>query len=413
MRHTSTTAPASPIQPGPATAMSRIRATPRRIGITAAALSALLLASCTSDPPARPSDDADHRRGTSTTTTTVPVPYLPGSEADAEAYRALRRLDPCALLDPEAGARAVGGTADQLVPGPDPAECTLDVLPEGAKSSVDAWTVTAEVGVSFDDSDSELGGAKPQSIPNAPDNSFYQEESYSGSDCTIVRPLDSQYGDGYGIELEVQAPILAETPSQPPCDVAARYLESTTDRWLQPATRSDKLTEPRLPLAEQDPCAATTAIGDALGKEVRATPDTLYTCRIVITGPAGDTTDHPTGTAPVTPRTPSDTAPTKPTGPASGDPSGSEASVEVRFTITGDPASREPSNGIEPVTIAGHGGSLDRSLTDKCVVQIATTDTITVDTRDGESVQVIGVMAPSCETARQLAATVVETVTHR
>ncbi|MFL6125069.1 MAG: hypothetical protein ACJ73U_36295 [Actinophytocola sp.] len=325
----------------------------------------------------------------------------------------MRRLDPCALLHPEAGASAVGGTADQLVPGPDPAECTLDVLPEGAKSSVDAWTVTAEVGVSFDDSDIELGGVKPQPIPGAPNNSFYQEESYSGSDCTIVRPLDNQYGDGYAIELEVQAPILAETPSQPPCDVAIRYLQSTADRWLQPATRSDKLTEPRLPLAEQDPCAATTAIGDALGKEVRATPEALYTCQIVITGPAGDTTDHPGDTAPSAGRAPSDTAPTKPTRPTPGDPATAEEGVEVRFTITGDPASREPSNGVEPVTIAGHVGSLDRSLTDKCVVQIAATDTVTVDTRDGESVQVIGVMAPSCETAQQLAATVLDTVTDR
>jgi hypothetical protein len=379
-------------------------------------LSALLLVSCTSDPPSPRSDDADNRPGETTTTTTVPVPYMPGSETEAEAHRMLRRLDPCALLDPDAGAQAIGGTADQLVPGPDPAECTLDVLPEGAKRSIDAWTVTTAVGVSFDESDIELGGATPQPISGAPDNSFYREESYNGTDCTIVRPLDKKYGDGYGIELEVQAPILAETPPQPPCDIATAYLESTTDRWLEPPARSDKVTEPRLPLAEQDPCAATTAIGEELGREVQASPDSLYTCRVVFAGPAGDTTDRPTDTAPPASRAPADTAPAKPTGPTpDGLPSlpSSEESVEVRFTVAGDPASREPNTGIEPVTITGRMGSLDRSLSDSCVVQVATTDKITVDTQDGERVQVIGVMAPSCETATQLAATVLETVANR
>src|SRR4051794_28634660 len=114
MRHTPTTvAHARPNQRRPATGTSRVCAPQPWIAITAVALSALLLASCTTDPPARPSN-AGHRGGTSTTTTTAPVPYMPGSEDDAEAYRALRRLDPCALLDPDAGARAVGGTADQL-----------------------------------------------------------------------------------------------------------------------------------------------------------------------------------------------------------------------------------------------------------------------------------------------------------
>lgn len=405
MRTTPNTSRAHPVLPVPATSTRRTRAPWCRTLTTAAAiLSALMLASCTADPPSPRSEGADNQRS-ETTTTTVPVPYMPGSEAEVDGHRALRQLDPCALLDPDAGARAVGGSADQLVPGPDPAECTLDVLPEGAKRSVDAWTVTAEVGVSFDDSDIELGGATPQPITGAPDATFYREESFSGTDCTIVRPLDEKYGDGSGIELEVQAPILAETPPQPPCDIAIAYLESTTDRWLEPPVRSDGLTEPRLPLADQDPCAATTAIGEELGREVLASPDSLYTCRIVFTGPADDTTDRPT-----------DTAPAKPTKPAPGDlPSlpSSEDSVEVRFTVTGDPASREPSNGIEPVTIAGRAGSLDRSLSDSCVVQVATTDKITVDTQDGERVQVVGVMAPSCETATQLAATVLEAVADR
>src|SRR5262245_46575191 len=122
-----------------ATSTRRARASWSEILLAAVAmLSAVLLVSCTSDPPASRSEDAAKQRGQTTATSTPPVPYLPGSEADAEAYVALRQLDPCALLDPDAGAQAVGGTADQLVPGPDPAECTLDVLPKGAKRSVDA-----------------------------------------------------------------------------------------------------------------------------------------------------------------------------------------------------------------------------------------------------------------------------------
>jgi hypothetical protein len=403
-----------PVQPLPATSTRRTRASWSEILIAAlAVLSAVLLVSCTSAPPSPNSEDGNKQRSETTTPRATPVPYLPGSEADAEAYAALRQLDPCALLDPDAGAQAVGGTADQLVPGPDPAECTLDVLPDGAKRSVDAWTVTTTMGVSFDSSDTGLGGATPQPIPGAPNNSYYREESFSETDCTIVRPLDKKYGDGYGIELEVQAPILAETSPQPPCDIAVAYLKATTDRWLEPPARSAGLTEPRLPLTEQDPCAATTAIGEQLGRNVQASPESLYTCRVVFTGPAGDATER-ADTRPPTSRTPAEPAkPTSPVPTGLRSESSSEESVEVRFTLTGDPASREPSNGIEPVSIAGRVGSVDRSLSAGCVVQVATTDKVTVDTQDGESVQVVGVMAPDCETATQLAATVLENVVDR
>lgn len=379
-------------------------------------LTVLLISACTPDPPPQ-SENADNRRSETPTTTTVPVPYAGGTEAEAQAYRALRLLDPCALLVPDAGAEAVGGTADQLVPGLDPAECTLDVLPEGAQDSLDAWTVSVEVGVRFDDIDIELG-ATAQPIPGAPEGSFYRQESFSGDDCTIVRPLGERYGDGYGIELEVAAPLLAEAPSQPPCDVAVRYLESTTDRWLEPPARADELTEPRLPLADQDPCAATPAIGDSLGVSVRATPEGLYRCTVILTEPATEPTDGPTGTAPTASRpttdtTPTDSTPGEPSGKAPPAASPVGESVEVSFAITGDPASREPSTGIEPVTIARRVGSLDRSLADSCVVQIAISDTIRVETPDGGRVQVVGVTAPSCETATQVATTVLNVVTDR
>jgi len=355
-----------------------------------------LIAACTPDPPAPPSPGAGDRTS-KTTTTTVRVPYVEGADAEAETFRALRLLDPCALLVPDAGARAVGGTADQLVPGPDPAECTLDVLPEGAQRSVDAWTVSVEVGVSFEDTDLE-SGATPLPIPGTPGDSFYRQKSFSGSDCTIVRPIE----DRAGIELEVQAPILAEAPSQPPCDIAVRYLENTTDRWLDPPVRADGLTVPRLPLAEQDPCAATPAIGQTLDAAVRAQPDNLYSCRVVFTEPVTGATGRPTDT---TPGDQPGTAP--PGGAAVGE------NVEVTFAFTGDPASLEPTGGIEPVTITGHAGSLDRSLTDKCVVQVAINDTVRVETSDGDSVQVIRVTAPSCEMATQVATTVLTTVTDR
>jgi hypothetical protein len=68
---------------------------------------------------------------------------------------------------------------------------------------------------------------------------------------------------------------------------------------------------------------------------------------------------------------------------------------------------------MEPVTIAGQVGSLDRRLADRCVVQVAITGTIRVETRDGASVQVVGVTAPDCETASQVATTVLQTVTDR
>jgi hypothetical protein len=85
----------------------------------------------------------------------------------------------------------------------------------------------------------------------------------------------------------------------------------------------------------------------------------------------------------------------------------------VTFAFTGDPASREPAGGIEPVTIAGRVGSLDRILADRCVVHVAISDTVGVETEDGGRIQVIGVTAPSCETATQVATTVLETVTDR
>jgi hypothetical protein len=365
----------------------------------------MLIAACTPDPPAPPSQDRGTRTSESTTTT-VPVPYVEGDEADAEAFRALRLLDPCALPAPDAGAQAVGGTADQLLPGPDPAECTLDVLPEGAQDSVDAWTVSVEVGVRFDDTDIELG-ATSQPIPGTPEGSFYRQDSFSGSDCAIVRPV----ADGWGIELEVRAPILAEAPSQPPCDVAVRYLENTTDRWLEPPARVDGLTVPRFPLAEQDPCAATPAIAQALGVAARAQPDSLYLCRVVFSAPAAGATDRPTDTAPPASRPPTDPSTGEVTGKAT--PGGASAGeeVEVTFAFTGDPASLEPAGGIEPVTIAGRVGSLDRSLADSCVVHVAISDTVRVATEDGDSVQVIGVTAPNCELATQVATTVLETVT--
>lgn len=370
-----------------------------------ALLMVTLIAACTPDPPAPPSQDADNR---TTETITVPVPYVDGADAEAEAYRALRLLDPCALLAPDAGAQAVGGTADQLLPGPDPAECTLDVLPQGAQDSVDAWTVSVEVGVRFDDTDLELG-ATSQPIPGTPEGSFYRQESFSGTGCTIVRPVE----DGYGIELEVRAPILAEAPSQPPCDIAIRYLENTTDRWLEPPAHADELTTPRLPLAEQDPCAATPAIADALGAAVRAKPGSLYACRVLFTAPVAGATDRPTDTAPTTSPPPTNSTSGDRAGKAPPGGASPGESVEITFAFTGDPASREPTSGIEPVTIAGRVGSLDRSQADSCVIHVAINDTVRVETEDGDSVQAIGVTAPNCETATQVATTVLETVTDR
>lgn len=372
--------------------------------VTAASVLAALLAGCTSTSPAPPSDKGE-KQSTTTTTSAAPIPYKPGAEADAEATHASRALDPCALLDPETGARAVGGTADQLLPGPDPAECVLEVLPEGATKSVDAWTVTATVGVPFGDMDIEFG-AKPQPIPKADEGSFYRQESYSGTDCTIVRPVD----DESGIQLEVQAPLLEETPTQPPCDIAVAYLEDMVDRWMKPPNRTDGLTEPRLPLAEQDPCAATVAVGEAVGREVVAEPNDLYTCRIVVDGASGGAPDPDPSPVPSTGSDPSATAPDSSAAPTQDDHSAVVDGVEITYLIASDPASREPINGTESITIDGRMGSLDRSLTVSCDVQVAINDTTAVHARDGERMQVVSVTASNCETATQVATAVLESL---
>lgn len=384
----------------------RLDSRKRRSLIIAAAVLVALLSGCTAtDPPANEAK----KPGTTTTTSAAPIPYKPGAEAHVEARHALRALDPCALLDPEAGATAVGGTADQLLPGPDPAECVLEVLPEGATKTVDAWTVTATVGVSFSSLDIDLGGAKPQPIPAVDDGSFYRQESYSDSDCTIVRPVD----DRFGLELEVQAPLLSETPAQPPCDIAVAYLKSTVDRWMTPSSRADGLTEPTLPLAEQDPCAATAAVGEAVGAEVLAEPNDLYNCRIVVDEASSNTPAPDSKPVPTADGEPSGTTPDSSATPSQEDRASAADGVEITFLIVSDPASREPINGTESITIDGRMGSLDRSATVSCDVQVALNDTTVVHARDGERLQVVSVTASSCETATQAATAVLESLAIR
>ena len=394
---------------------------PLRAALILAVSGALIVAACTTDPPARDEENRRHDRNPGgRPETSVPIPYASGAEESASRFRMLRKTDLCALLDPDAAQQVVGeaSTADRLLPETF-GRCTLHVTPAGVRTSVDAWTFTAET-VPFDDFSISEEGAKPVEVPGAPANAFYRPKS-SPSDpvCTIVRPLAEP--EGWALRLDVRGPFGLSTERVPSCDIAIPYLGQVRGRWLDPPAHTDQLTEPHLPLAERDPCEATVAIGAALNRPVQARPIDPHSCMVVTSSTSTDGSGASSSRRTEMPG--SEDIDPPPTGGAEapGDDtsaeSGTDASeLHVAYTFAVDPATREPADtekGPLPITIGDRDGTRTTDDDGACTVAVAVDDDTYVDTDDGGRVQVINVTAADCDNAATAAEAVLTTITGR
>lgn len=300
-------------------------------------------------------------------------------EKTRAVYALMRTLDPCALLDPTAAEHAANATPEDVVPGDgELSRCSLGTVVDGHTPS---YLFTVDVGVR---SPEELRqGTQRETIGGV---EFWLENTPSGCDATHI--INDDLDDDLGVQLSVVAPIF-EDDTEASCEIAKSYLATTAKQFASPPVRDQSTTGPRLPLAAQDPCAAVSAVLNALGTHGDARPLSPYTCGVFAS--AATTNPDTLDTMSIAYKFSSD-----PREDVADDSAGAGLPAETFGTMTA-------------VTVDGHPGSmLDLPKDQPCGVDVVLDESVSAQTDHTTRYQVVSVLAADCDTAQTVTKAVLD-----
>ncbi len=196
-------------------------------------------------------------------------PVAGGSAADPESreqlratFDQLRELDPCALLDPAIAQQVAGAaTVSPAVPGSYLSQCGLDT---------DSWGFVSTIGMDL----TQSGWRKAE------------KKTVAGNDWLALRVKDScSYAtpsvEQFGVMLTVTAPLDKPPAGTTACDIAEAYVTRTSSLLESTPSRTKSTQQPRLPLADVDPCAPAEDILAEVDRGAGvAVPKDVYVCAL-------------------------------------------------------------------------------------------------------------------------------------
>nr|WP_279538285.1 DUF3558 family protein [Labedaea rhizosphaerae] len=174
-------------------------------------------------PPAAPSSSAAPAK-------------VPRSDLDAELIE-LRKVDSCALLDPQAAAKVAGDSPMWLAPSDGLADCKL-MLRRGRMDSWEFRTVVGAPWIHDRAAKTGIAGTTFARVQATDDSCSYtlRFRKLSAITLDVTRPYDDRRSD--------------------PCEIGRKYLEAVASTWSHLPLFSEGHTTPHLPLADVDPCDA-------------------------------------------------------------------------------------------------------------------------------------------------------------
>jgi hypothetical protein len=189
-----------------------------------------------------------------------------GAGADLEKRRAtfdrLRGLDPCALLDPAIAKQVAGASqTSPAVPGSYLSQCGLDT---------DSWGFVATIGMDL--AKPGWRKAEKKTVAGAEWLALRVEDT-----CSYATPIEEEVG----MMLTITAPLDQPPSGTTACEVAEDYVTRAASLLETRPSRAESTQQPRLPLADVDPCAPVEDVLDAVDRgKGAAVPKDIYVCAI-------------------------------------------------------------------------------------------------------------------------------------
>ncbi|WP_030431918.1 DUF3558 domain-containing protein [Allokutzneria albata] len=243
---------------------------------------ALLVTGCSGGPAATPPSDKSPAQGGAPAASAPKVDF--GSvQVDPETLKGLaesaiyRTWDPCALHDPTSAAKIFGDPATSLEPS-DFTACLM--LVDLDRTGSRRWRVYTRIASTFNEG---AGGE----VLEAAGRKFVQAKKSASSTPGCEYTMQTSQTKALSLEVNWSG-ASSEAPPKDPCALAKEYTTAVAPFFANPPLRSEKATDPELPLASKDPCASAKEIAEkfkslaAGGEQPRLSPGLLSpnTCRL-------------------------------------------------------------------------------------------------------------------------------------
>ena len=171
--------------------------------------------------------------------------YVAGKAEEAALLARMRAVDVCALHDPSVAAAVTDDAPRDIAPYEGFDMCRLRMTSD-AGSGLDTW----ELRVGVIQYGAQLQGQEGVIAEQIGGVTVLRRVDFSSdSECGYVLPFPEAGG------IDLQASAQPEDRNKPPCTVVKEYLAAVLPIWRTMPLRPEGLTEPRLTLAEKDPCA--------------------------------------------------------------------------------------------------------------------------------------------------------------
>ncbi|WP_143261889.1 hypothetical protein [Allokutzneria sp. NRRL B-24872] len=229
----------------------------RRAVVGALAL-ALLATGCSGEPAAAPPSDKSPAQGGGAPAASAPTMDFGSAQATPDVVKSLaeaaiyRTWDPCALHDPTSAAKIFNDVVALIEPS-DFSSClmTIKLDRNGSRS----WRIYTRVDSRFDE---DAAGE----VVEAAGRKFVQDKKSSSSSPGCEYNMQTSKTKALSLQVSWSGSLSSDPPPKDPCALAKEYITALAPFFANPPLRSEKATEPQLPLASKDPCAPVKELAE-------------------------------------------------------------------------------------------------------------------------------------------------------
>ncbi|WP_344874790.1 hypothetical protein [Allokutzneria multivorans] len=220
----------------------------RRAVVGALAL-ALLATGCSGEQAAAPPSGKAPAQGGAPAASAPTADFGP-VQVDPETLKGFaesaiyRTWDPCALHDPTSAAKIFSDVVALIEPS-DFTSCLMTIKLDRTGSR--SWRIYTRIASSYLQ---EEGGE----VLEAAGRKFVQAKKGSSSSPGCEYDMQTSKTKSLSLQVSWSGSLSTDPPPKDPCALAKEYMTALAPFFVNPPLRSEKATEPQLPLASKDPC---------------------------------------------------------------------------------------------------------------------------------------------------------------